>query len=198
MPLRVFVILPFEGQVPAEIFNGGRWVSHGFLPRIERFLQPIQVFGVKLRLRKFLPGVGIIWRDGDDAAAQFDNCRLVGSVFGRFQLDAQLPKFRSFCLHETGAPIQCKNSDYQRSQFSARSWAEPRRASSIFLLVACWSRREGRTDPTALTAKVTQLLRWAFALRRFAEKFCRSGITGKLRTDCNLVCAQNNVDVRAR
>src|SRR5436190_9894165 len=39
MPLRVFVILPFEGQVPAEIFNGGRWVSHGFLPRIERFLQ---------------------------------------------------------------------------------------------------------------------------------------------------------------
>ena len=147
MPLRVFVILPFEGQVPAEIFNGGRLVSHGFLPRIERFLQAIQVFGVKLRLRTFLPGVGIIWRDGDDAAAQFDNCRLVGSVFSRFQLDAQLPKFRSFCLHEIGAPIQCKNSDYQRSQFSVRSWAEPRRASSIFLLVACWSHREGRTGP---------------------------------------------------
>ena len=32
----------------------------------------------------------------------------------------------------------------------------------------------------------------------FAGKFCRSGITGKLRIDCNLACARNNAGGRAR
>ena len=60
------------------------------MPRTERLLEAIEVFGFQLRLRKCLPSIRIIWSDRDNALAQLHDRGLVRSFFGRFKLRLQL------------------------------------------------------------------------------------------------------------
>ena len=69
-------------------------------------------------------------------------------------------------------------------------------------VISLWQRvrvrPESRPAPNSADRELLSCWRRTSWPVRFAEKFCRSGITGKLRTDYNPACARNNADVRAR
>src|SRR5215472_1117224 len=97
MLLRTLKILALEAKTGPEIFNRCRWPRCCFLPGIERSLQSVEIVGLQLRLRESIPCLGIIRSDGDDAPAQFNDCRLIVPVLSCFELGPQLLKLRWFC-----------------------------------------------------------------------------------------------------
>ena len=90
MPLGILIILAPNRQVAPEIFNRCRWMPDCFLPCVECLLQTIEVFGFQFCLGNCIPDIGVVWSDGENAPAQFDNRRLIRGVFGCSQLGSQL------------------------------------------------------------------------------------------------------------
>ena len=121
MLLRTLIIPALEAQTGPEVFDRCGRSLECFSPRIERSSQAVEVVGFELRLRKCVPCVGIVRRNGDNAPAQFNDCRLVVRLLSCFELGSQLLKARCFCGSQSGASQQSKNGDCKRSQLGARS-----------------------------------------------------------------------------
>jgi len=83
-------------------------------------------------LRGRVPRLGIVWGDGNNSPAQFNERRLVFRVLSFLQLFSQLLKVRRFRGGKSAANQQDKNGDRERSQGGSRSWPSRREGSSIF------------------------------------------------------------------
>jgi len=130
--LGTLIILAFEAELGAEIFNRCSRSLKCFLPRIERALQAVEFLAFELRLRERVPCAGIVRNDGDNAPAQFNDCRFVFRVLSFLQLVSQLLKLRNLSGGESAGSQQNKNGDNERSQRGPRSWPSRREGSSIF------------------------------------------------------------------
>ena len=90
MLLRVLILLAFERQVAAQIFNRRRRPLNSFSPCVERLLQAIKVLQPQLCLRKYLPELGVAWSDRENPPTQLNNRWFILSLFGCFKLRSQL------------------------------------------------------------------------------------------------------------
>src|SRR5262249_32640929 len=91
MLLGVLILLAFERQVAAQIFNRRRRPLNSFSPCVERLLQTIKVLQPQLCLRKYLPELGVAWSDRENPPTQLNNRWFILGLFGCFKLRSQLP-----------------------------------------------------------------------------------------------------------